>query len=49
MVEAKVVKFGPAIVNHVKTFCLKNNLSYAGDVEDHNKSTAEVSLILIYY
>lgn len=27
MVEAKVQKFGPALVEHIKSFCLKNNLS----------------------
>ncbi|XP_064101389.1 bifunctional 3'-5' exonuclease/ATP-dependent helicase WRN-like isoform X2 [Macrobrachium nipponense] len=28
MVEAKVQKFGPAIVSHVKSFCLKHNITF---------------------
>ncbi|XP_045583670.1 ATP-dependent DNA helicase RecQ [Procambarus clarkii] len=33
LVEAKVQKFGPALVEHIRTFCLQNNLSCKGGAD----------------
>ncbi|ROT77547.1 putative Werner syndrome ATP-dependent helicase-like isoform X2 [Penaeus vannamei] len=32
--EVKVQKFGPAIVKHIKEFCMKHNLSYQSECDD---------------
>ncbi|KAK3858350.1 hypothetical protein Pcinc_035461 [Petrolisthes cinctipes] len=36
MVEAKVQKFGPALVDHIKLFCVKNDMHHEGTSSDIN-------------
>ncbi|XP_068210386.1 ATP-dependent DNA helicase RecQ-like [Palaemon carinicauda] len=41
MVEAKVQKFGPAIVSHVKSFCIKNNIPFSEEEEEEEEGVLE--------
>ncbi|KAK4288530.1 hypothetical protein Pmani_038442 [Petrolisthes manimaculis] len=36
MVEAKVQKFGPALVDHIKLFCIKKDMNHEGTSSDIN-------------